>query len=96
MSTICIYSILFQELGVIWDAYGYIFLIISHVIPKFGIVSMNIVIIIKLKRALRKHLLRAHTDCANGVNIMNDGISTVSQVDIIIESIFLELIYFFL
>ena len=37
------------------------FIFVGHVIPKVGIVVMNIVIITKLRMALRRHILRVNT-----------------------------------
>ena len=69
-----------QDFKTLWNAYGYIFLLISHIIPKVGIVSMNIVIIVKMRKTLRKHLLRANPDYYNNSPRAKEGLSTVSQV----------------
>ena len=69
-----------QGIEALYDTYGYIYLCLSHIIPKFGIVSMNIVIIVKLKIALRKHLLRANSDYSKRDLQPENGISRLSQV----------------
>ena len=67
----------FQVHTQIWTIYEILYFGISHLAPKAGILLMNIIIIIKLKKIVKSNLLRENPGYAE---VQEEGVTTISQV----------------